>query len=423
MALAMAWIVPQYAFLLLRDRFPALAASNATWERVHARAAATIHALGVHLAGLFVKVCQIIGARSDVFPRPFIEKLSRFHDRAPSRPFDRLRPLIEAELGRPVEDVFDHVEPEPLAAASLAQVHRARLRDGRIVALKVQYPEIRRIAPVDIASLRRVARVVALLQKRLDLRSIVEEIAKFVALELDFRREAESTLRVAGKFGESADVRVPALESDLCADRILVLEFLDGIQVTDVDRLRRADHDLVQVAQRIGRIYAEMLFEHGFFHGDPHPGNLLVLADGRIGLLDYGLAKELPPGFADGVARMLGCALGGDAPGALAAAAGLGFDVQSATPESVTALVKVLLGERMEGKNVLDVVADSPVTRVPPDFGLVFRTLILLNGVSHSLAPGQRIVQAEMAKALFARAARGAAGSPTTSATDPEGRR
>lgn len=403
--LTVATVLPRYWLLLLRERWSLFVPSEETWRRLHEKTAARMHFLGTHLAGFFIKACQVVGARADVFPAPFIETLSRFHDRVPPRPFARLKPFLERELGSALTDHFEHVDPEPLAAASLAQVHRARLHDGTSVVIKIQYPETRALAPVDLASIRRVAWVVGRLQRRFDIQSLVEEIAKFVALELDFSREARSTERARRELGDHRDVRVPEVYTELCSDRVLVLEFLDGVQITNLAALEDRGHRRSEVAARVARIYSSMLFEHGFFHGDPHPGNLLVLEDGRIGLLDFGLAKELPAGFADGVARLLGASFTGDAQQAIAAAEALGFEVDAKHPESLLSLLGAMLGERNEGENALDLIQRSAVRKIPEHFGLVVRTLILLNGLSHTLAPGERLVQLEMGRALLQRAA------------------
>ena len=403
-AFAVAWILPQYLWLQLREKLPWGRPGGDAWDRVHRRTARTMRRLGEHLAGFFVKVCQIIGARSDVFPSPFIEVLRCFHDSVPARPLSELTAHVERELGAPLDSIFEHVEPEPVAAASLAQVHRATLHDGRVVALKIQYPEIARLARVDLASLRRVARIVALVQRRLDLRSIIEEIAKFVALELDFGREATSTKRVGRDFEGSTEVRIP--EVVLSSSKVLVLEFLDGVQVTKLEELAAKGHDLKAVAERIARIYCSMIFDRGYFHGDPHPGNILVLSDGAIGLLDFGLAKELPEGFSEGVAVMLASTLTGDAEAATRAARKLGFGVDHVDPEALRSMIRMLVGEKLDGVDVLDLLGNNPVVDIPSDFGLIVRTLILLNGLSHTLAPGERLIQKEMTRALMPHAMR-----------------
>jgi cytochrome P450/predicted unusual protein kinase regulating ubiquinone biosynthesis (AarF/ABC1/UbiB family) len=407
-----------YRWLLLRERF-GRPASLAAWERVHDRVARNLHDLGIHLAGFFVKLCQIVGARADVFPEPFVRRLGRFHDAVPPRPFTEVRRWIERELGRPFADVFARVDDVPLAAASLAQVHRATLRDGSEVVAKVQYPEIARLARVDLASLRVVARLAGGLVRRFDLRSIMDEIAELVALELDFEREARSTERIGADLAGDPTVRVPRLHPAYTTPRLLVLEYLDGIKVTDVDRVRAAGHDVAEVGRRIGRIYGRMIFEHGFFQGDPHPGNLLVLPDGAIGLLDFGLAKELPVGFGSAVAEMLTRGLAGDVPGAVAAARRAGFEIDDDQATALPGLLLALLGDRDEMRNAESLIAETPITRVPSHFGLIARVMLLLNGLSHRLAPGQLLIQRALLEVLAGHAA--AAGSPSAADDLPPG--
>src|SRR5262249_29504960 len=235
-------------------------APRATWDRSPARRPRSLHDLGILLAGLFVKLCQVVGARADNFPEPYIRRLGRFHDAVPTRPFSEMRAQIERELGRPLDEVFETVDEAPLAAASLAQVHRATLRDGADVAVKVQYPDTARLARVDLACLRLLARVTGRLSRSFDLRSIIDEVAEFVALELDFAREADATVRIGAALASDPTVRVPRVHREHSTAKLVVLEYLDGIKVVDLDALRAAGHDLTEVARRIGRLDARMIF-------------------------------------------------------------------------------------------------------------------------------------------------------------------
>lgn len=403
-ALSVLWVLPRYAWLIARDNL-GRPAPQRSWDRVHEVAAEQIRRLALHLAGAITKAAQIGGARADILPEPFIDKLSQFHDAVPPRSFESLRPLVERDLGRPLEEVFADIDPVALAAASLAQVHRATLRDGQAVVVKIQYPEIGRIIPLDLAMLRQVAHVVHWLQRRVDLRSLVNEVTRFVALELDFAREVEATERLGKILAANPDVVVPRVYRPLCGRHVIVLEYLDGIQVTRMDELEAAGHQRPRVARKIGGLYGAMLFEHGFFHGDPHPGNLLVLPDGRIGLLDYGLCKELPDGFAANVARMMVSALIGENAAALEAAGQLGFETDTIRPDHLRSLLLLVIGDSDGENGVLDILSESTFRKIPEDFALVLRTLILLNGLSHRLAPGRRLVQGELIQHLAAGAA------------------
>jgi ubiquinone biosynthesis protein len=406
-ALATLRVLPRYWILLAREalRRPA---PQAAWDRAHDAAAEQIRRLALALEGGLIKAAQVGGARADLLPKPFIDKLSRFHDDVPARPWEVLAPLVEAELGAPLSSVFSSVDARPLGAASLAQVHRARLLDGSAVVLKVQYPEARRIFPVDLAMVRRVAAFVQRMQSTFDVLTLAEEVTRFIAMELDFRREAASTERLGEILARRGDVRVPRIHASYTRDRLLVMEYLDGIQVTRTAALRAAGQVPSEVARRVGDIYGAMLFEYGFFHGDPHPGNLLVLPDGRIGLLDYGLCKELPAHFANRVAEMMVAALIGDGDAALCSARDLGFDIAEIRSEHLRSLILGIMGDADGGYDLAAVLGATHIRRIPDDFALVLRTMVLLNGLSHRLAPGRRLIQGELLKHLAAGAAAGA---------------
>jgi ubiquinone biosynthesis protein len=167
---ALVRVVPRYVLLNARERSGRFRPSAADWERTHRAAAREVKRIALSLAGAFTKAAQVLGARADFLPAPFIEELSQFHDAVPPRPFATLAPLVEHDLGRKLEAAFASIDREALAAASLAQVHRATLHDGSQVVVKIQYPEIRRIIPLDLGLLRRVVAIVQRLQRRVDLR-------------------------------------------------------------------------------------------------------------------------------------------------------------------------------------------------------------------------------------------------------------
>ena len=368
---------------------------EAGWARAHERTAKGFARLGEELGGLYVKLCQVAGARADVFPAVFVRELGRFHDRVTPRPFAALAPALERELGRPLGAVFARIEPTPLAAASLAQVHRAELPDGSPVALKIQYPEAARLFAIDLGNVRRGVSVASRLFPGLAIRPIVEEVAANIARELDFARERASLERTRADFAGDPEVRIPRSYPELCTAHLLVLEYLDGVPIHDLAALRARGVDLPALADRVARLYRRMIFEHGFFHGDPHPGNLLVLADGRIGLLDFGLAKALPVGFGANLVQMFATALRGDAAGALAAAKGLGFSLDGAEPDAFLRALGIALGARHDFADIRSVFGGLAGS-IPPDIALVIRTLILLNGLSERLAPGERRITREL---------------------------
>jgi ubiquinone biosynthesis protein len=406
-------VLPRYLVLMLRARSGRFAPTSQAWDRAHLAAAREMKRIALSLAGAFVKAAQIGGARADILPAPFIDELSQFHDAVPPRPLGSLLPIVERDLGRKPDEVFTRLDAEALAAASLAQVHRATRHDGAEVVLKIQYPEIQRIIPLDLATLRGVVALVQRLQRWIDLRTLVNEVTHFIELELDFEREARATERLRGMLRDHPDVVVPRVHAELCGKNLIVLEYLEGIQVTRTSALVAAGHRLADIARKIGGLYGSMLFERDFFHADPHPGNLLVLPDGRIGLLDFGLCKELPGGFAREVASMMVSAMIGDTPRALEAAEKLGFEAPALRPEYLRSLMLMVIGDSDREEGLLDMLSETRIRRIPEHFALLARTLILLNGLSHRLAPGRRLIQAELLKHLAAGAARAAADPPT----------
>jgi ubiquinone biosynthesis protein len=378
-------------------------ATQAQWDRAHAKTGAAIYGLATRLGGAFVKLGQVLGARADVLPAAFVAPLRGLHDRVPARPLAKLRDHVERELGKPIDDVFSHVEPTALAAASLAQVHRATLKTGGDVVIKIQYPEARRLFPIDLGSLRRAVRVARWLNRGLDLRVLVDELAEFVVLELDFEREAASTARIRANLAGDPTVVVPAVH--FATGKLLVLEFLSGTPLSAAERLREHGVDLRDIARRVAQLYATMIFEHGFFHGDPHPGNILVLDDGRLGLLDFGLAKELPAGFGASAAQMITSAMTGNTAGALTAARAVGFVVPDELAPELGALVRTLLGDYKHAGQLLQNVRRGRL-EIPSHFTLIMRVLVILSGVSHTLVPNERMIGGVLAAALAAAIAR-----------------
>ncbi len=413
----------RYLLLKVRRWIPGLRPTARSWDRAHGKTGRAIYRLATRQGGAIIKLGQVVGARADVMPPALIAPLRGLHDQVPARPFAALRAHVERQLGRPVDEVFASIDERALAAASLAQVHRARLITGEDVVIKIQYPEARRLFPVDLGSMRRAIRVVRWLA-RLDLRPLADELAAMIALELDFAREAASTTRIRANFADDAGVRVPRVHEALSTDQLLVLEFLDGTPLSKPDALRADGVDLRALADRVATLYATMIFDHGFFHGDPHPGNLLVADGGQvIALLDFGMAKELPAGFADGAAAMIVKGLAGDVDGAIAAARTIGFD-PTGDPASFTEMLRMLMGDHRGGRNPLDVLRGAAMKDIPGHFTLIGRVMILLNGLSHTLVPGERVIAQAIARRLAprifaaqaAQAAQAAAPAPAAAA-------
>jgi predicted unusual protein kinase regulating ubiquinone biosynthesis (AarF/ABC1/UbiB family) len=375
------------------------------WSRFNRQSAESIYDAAIDLRGLILKGCQFLGARADVLPREYVEVLSRLQDRVPPKSFAVVRRTVERELGRPLGEVFRRFEPEPIAAASLAQVHEAELLDGERVAVKVQYPEIESLVRSDLANLRMLFRAVGVFERDFDLMPLLDELGEYLPRELDFQNEARNAETVAAFFAGRDDVIVPRIHHALTTRRVLVMEYMPGIKITDVDALRAAGVDPNRVTQTLVEAFCRQILTHGFFHADPHPGNLMVQPEGpRLVLLDFGLTKDLPPRFREGIVAFA-LALIADDPGKLGQAlVDLGFETKDGRPEGLHEIARFFLefAKRFRdqphadpkmledlGDEIPDMIRQNPIVRVPSHVVLLGRVLGLLSGTSRSL--GSRV--------------------------------
>ena len=248
------------------------------------------------LGPTFVKMGQILSTRPDLLPVEFVEELQKLQDDVPPFPGEEARSRVERELGQPVGDLFDHFEDAPLASASLGQVHRARLKDGHEVVVKVQRPGIRKVIEVDLEILNHLA---GLIERRVEgfevhrPTRIVEEFANTIRQELDYRLEAGHIDRFALQFTGEPTVLIPEVYRDASTARILTMQYVEGIKPSNLAALDAAGMDRKLIAHRGADLLMKQVFVHGFFHADPHPGNLFILPENVICFLDFGMMGRL----------------------------------------------------------------------------------------------------------------------------------
>jgi aarF domain-containing kinase len=390
-----------HRFIARRLRPPDM---DARWRRFNRSSAESVYEAAVELRGLILKGCQFLGTRADVLPREYVEVLSRLQDRVPPHPFRVAKATVENELGARLDEIFQSFSREPIASASLAQVHEARLRSGERVAVKIQYPEIESLVRGDLKNLRVLFRTVGFLENDFDLMPLVNELGTYVPRELNFVNEGRNAETVARYFKDREDIAVPKIHWEFTSRRVLVMEFVDGIKITDLARLREADLDVERVSRTLVESYCEQILRHGFFHADPHPGNIFVqrLPSGapRIVLVDFGLAKDLPPHFRQGAMDFAAALLRGNADGMAESLLELGFETRDGRPESLLDIASFILelakrfrhGVRLDrnlverfASEIPDRIRENPVVRVPTHLVLLGRVLSLLSGVNRSL--------------------------------------
>ncbi|MFF2655295.1 ABC1 kinase family protein [Streptomyces sp. NPDC058045] len=363
--------------------------------------------------GAMIKLGQLLSTRRDLLPPHFIEELSRLQSEVPPAPWPEVEAVLRKELGRPVAEVFAGIDRVPLAAASVAQVHRARLRDGSTVVVKIQRPGVRETVERDLSIVLAISRG---LQGRvrsaqaLGLRELGDGFAQSLREELDFRVEARNSLAVAratGGYAERAGVRIPRVHSEYTSARVLVQEWLEGVTFDRAAATaEREGYDRQEAARTVFAAMLHQILEVGVFHADPHPGNLLLLADGRVGLIDFGSVgridasarlaiRELllavdrgdPAGLHDALLTLLGTRATrheDTLPGPLLErelgrfmAVHLGPDAQPDT-EMFTALFRTLTRFALS---------------VPPEIAAVFRALATVEGTLTRLAPEFHLLQ------------------------------
>ncbi|POH59567.1 ABC transporter [Cryobacterium zongtaii] len=414
--LAVTWF-----YELLLPRIGLAKVAERTRAKRMTRFAKRFHVLAVDLGGLMIKVGQFMSSRLDVLPPEITSELEGLQDEVPPVPFAAIRVLAEAELGMPLERAFTWVEETPLAAASLGQAHRARLgpldaADTGLtgVVIKVQRPGIDTIVDVDLAALRKVGgwlSHVRLVSDRVDAPALVEEFAQTSLEEIDYLHEAASSVRFAEEFEDDDRVSVPAVVWERSTRRVLTLEDVTAIKITDTVGLGLAGIDPGEVAPVFAAVMFDQLFNTGFFHADPHPGNIFVTPvpddpSGRgwkLTFIDFGMMGEVPPTTRAGLRKMLIAAASRDGTGMVNAARDLGVLLPSAETSELEKAMKQLFA-RFGGMGFAelrevdprefrdfaiqfgDVVRALPF-QLPENFLLIIRAMSLTSGVCSSLNP------------------------------------
>ncbi len=346
------------------------------------------------LGPTFVKLGQILATRTDLLPPAWTSELEKLHSTAPTIPFADLRPAVEAALGAAPEDIFATFDETPLAAASIAQVHRATTQDGRDVAVKIRRPGIRPAMEADlrlIAHLAKVAEAAPALA-RYSPREMVRLLAEAVLEELDFTSEARNAERMAQCFARDRRVVIPAVHWDWTSETVLVTDFISGIPPLSAEALREEGIDPDAIATLGADMVLDMLLIHGLFHGDPHPGNLLCQPGDRIALLDFGMVGRVSPrrreemlGFVQAIERgdtarlaeVTGQWIEGGDPVRIAASAERLVNRHSGRPLVLARLIQDMMGEirALEGA-------------LPADLILIFKAMVTIDGVLSRIAPG-----------------------------------
>ena len=398
-------ITSGYRLWGIKSAFIPRSKTAAALNKLHRRNARLFRDVSLQQGGAFLKVGQLLSARADILPKAWVEELRVLQDQARPESFDAIQTVIESELGDSLANLFAVFEPEPIAAASIGQVHRAVLHDGRAVAVKVQRPGLEPIIDLDMSLMKLFLKSVESMLPPTDMDTIVGEIERTVREELDYRVELQWMQRV-GEFLEPVPgVIVPQAVGSHCSGKVLVSQFIEGIPLMTALDQRRANGDDRSVSELLGRLldlYLRQVLQAGLFQADPHPGNFLVTDDDTLVLLDFGCTMQLPENFRDGFFKVLGAALMDERDRMATLLTDMGFRTRSGRPDTLLAFADVLLAQIQraakemgsdgmswptqaqilaQAKNLLAQAETDPVDKLPAEFIMLARVFTTLGGL------------------------------------------
>ncbi|EOY29153.1 ABC1 family protein [Theobroma cacao] len=411
-----------YKAVQQREKWTNKSKSAALWEKAHERNAKRVLSLIIELEGLWVKLGQYLSTRADVLPQAYISLLKQLQDSLPPRPLKEVCRTIEKEFGKTMDVLFADFLEEPLATASIAQVHRATLIDGQEVVVKVQHDGIKAIILEDLKNAKSVVDWIAWAEPQYDFNPMIDEWCKEAPKELDFNHEAENTRTVSRNLGckklhdenkSSNQVNVLIPEVIQSTQSVLILEYMDGIRLNDTASLEAFGVDKQKIVEEITRAYAHQIYVDGFFNGDPHPGNFLVSKEAphRPILLDFGLTKKLSSSVKQALAKMFLASAEGDHVALLSAFSEMGLKLRLDAPEQAMEVTTVffrsstpaneahqtmkslaeqrdrnmkIIQEKMQ-LNRKEVKRFNPVDAFPGDIVIFTRVLNLLRGLSSTM--------------------------------------
>lgn len=401
----LARITGSYRLWGIKSAFIARRNTSHAFDKLHRRNARLFRDASLKQGGAFLKVGQLLSARADILPKPWVEELRVLQDQANPVAFADIKHVIESELQDCMENLFQDFDVTPIAAASIGQVHRAVLHDGRTVAVKVQRPGLEQIIDLDMTLLKLFTNSIESMLPPTDLDTITSEIERTIREELDYRFEASAMQRIADFLADVPRVTVPRPIQTHCAQKVLVSNFIVGKPLMAVLDQRQLDNDKQGVSDLLGRLldlYLRQVLQAGLFQADPHPGNLLVTDDDELVLLDFGCTMELTESFRDGYFKVLGAALMDERDSMASLLISMGFKTRSGKPDTLLAFADALLSQiqraafemnneepnwpsqadiMSQAKNLLAQAEADPVDKLPAEFIMLARVFTTLGGL------------------------------------------
>lgn len=358
------------------------------------------------LGPTFVKVGQIASTRPDLLPADIVAELEKLQDRVPPFPFREVQAIVKQELGGETEEMFQAFREEPLAAASIGQVHYAVLKSGERVAVKLQRPGMKHRIETDLEILKDLALLAEhrlAWASRLQLRGIVDEFAEAIRSELNYTAEGRNAERIAKQFADDPHIRVPKVYWNVSTSKLLTMEYMEGVKLNEIGELERRGYRRSLLAERLVRAIFRQILIEGFFHGDPHPGNLLALPGDAIAFMDFGMVGRLTPEMKNHFASLVIAMMRQSTDGVIKAVARMGLTPEDVDMQLLRSDVDQLrqkyydvpLSEVSFGEAVHDLfaVAFRHRIQIPADLTLLGKTLLTIEGTVQQLDPSLKIIE------------------------------
>lgn len=378
-------------------------------KRIRQKNAKNAHRLKktmMELQGLFIKAGQLISTLSNVLPEEFREPLEQLQDHAPPHSYAAISKALERELGKPIHDIFERFDETPMAVASIGQAHRACLH-GQEVVVKVQHPEIDQLLDLDLSIIEHLVTLFARFMKIKGIEHLYRQVAQMIEEELDYVQEAISMQIIKENLAHEPQIYVPKVFTTYSSRRVLTIEYCEGVKISNVTQIEAWNLNRYAITEILVQAYCHMILVNGFYHADPHPGNLLINEAGQIILLDFGAVSKISEGMREGIPRLLQYGLQQNVDGIVMTLKKLGFisnegntidvalriadDVQEFADNELnleTLDINQLSPEQVKRAfEIMNIKQMSKIVQIPKDWVLLNRAVVLVGGVVFTLTP------------------------------------
>ncbi|MDA8098816.1 MAG: AarF/ABC1/UbiB kinase family protein [Nitrospiraceae bacterium] len=399
-------VLVSYKLLGLRNLFSLPDRREERLKQLHRKNARMLREKMIEQRGVFIKIGQFLSSRVDILPEEYTAELSKLQDQVPPAPFSEIRKRLVEELG-PIESVFSSFTEVPIASASLGQAHRACLKDGDCIVVKVQYPGIDEVIAADMRTVKVIMRILRFLYSRVNLDVIYSEFSRIVMEELDYLKEGRNAETFGRNLASDSRIKIPIVYWPYTTSKVLTLEYLEGIKITDVEEIDRQLIDRKEVSRLLAGAYARMFFIDGFFHGDPHPGNIFVRPGPELIFVDFGMVDRISAPKKEGLRKAFISIVDRDSLGLVRALVDMGFIPLTKDIRPLVAFVDRLLQKYRDmsltefkamdideiGDDILGALQLSPSIQIPNDFILFGRVIGMLNGLGSRLDPETNLIE------------------------------